>query len=79
MQPLKALMERNPGVGLIQTLMDAQSFSKNRILVITGEASNSKEAAWVAAQGIPIVRKPFTVKALFDAIDDFLRVVDAPV
>ncbi len=62
-------MEGLGGVGLIRTIMAEQLFPIARILVITGEPANSEDSRWVVQQSIPVLRKPFSLRALLDAMD----------
>jgi CheY-like chemotaxis protein len=66
-------MEGVGGVGLIRTVLHDRSFPVNRILVITGDAENSEDSTWVKNQDIPILRKPFSLKSLVQAVDSIVR------
>ena len=66
-------MEGIGGVGLLRSLLSDQPFPRNRIIVITGEPQTSEDSLWVESLGIPILRKPFMLKGLFDSIDAVLR------
>src|SRR5204863_432069 len=66
-------MEGLGGVGLIRLLQADESFPVGRILVITGEPQESADSRWVSSQNVPILRKPFSLKSLFEALDSILR------
>lgn len=65
-------MEGLGGVGLIQWVLTKQSFPITRILVITGDLENSEDSKWLLSHNIPILRKPFAMRALLEAVDGVL-------
>ena len=40
-----------------------------RVVVMTGDAVRAETEAWLARVGMPILHKPFTLQALFDAVE----------
>lgn len=59
------------GLGLIRWLIE-ERFQTSRILVITGEAGNNADCAWLKSQNVVILQKPFRLKALLEAVDSIV-------
>ncbi len=41
----------------------------SRVIVLSGESQSSEDAAWFAAQGLPVIPKPFELEGLFATIE----------
>lgn len=61
-------MEGMGGIGLIRWIQEDLAAMTGRVLVITGEPASSEDIMWIRGQNIPIVHKPFSVRALLDAV-----------
>ena len=56
---------------LYRKMLDRRPALKDRVIVMSGDVETSKDAAWFANQGLPVLSKPFELDQLVATLGRF--------